>query len=140
MIAIYLLIIIIILIIYKFPKLSLLLGSIIIIYPYLQQKFTSTHDLIEAAENGNASAKEIWLRSVRQLAIGISSLTNILSPEMVVLGGGIAAAGDALFQPLEIFMEQYEWRTAGNKVKIMKAAHQDLSGAIGAAAFAMQKG
>lgn len=103
-------------------------------------KFTSTHDLIEAAENGNASAKEIWLRSVRQLAIGISSLTNILSPEMVVLGGGIAAAGDALFQPLEKFMEQYEWRTAGNKVKIMKAAHQDLSGAIGAAAFAMQKG
>lgn len=103
-------------------------------------KFSSTHDLIEAAENGNAWAKEIWLRSVRQLAIGISSLTNILSPDMVVLGGGIAAAGDALFEPLEKYMEQYEWRTAGNKVKIMKAAHQDLSGAIGAAAFAMQKG
>jgi glucokinase len=103
-------------------------------------KFSSTHELIAAAENGNAWAKEIWLRSVRQLAIGISSLTNILSPEVVVIGGGIAEAGDALFLPLEQFMEQYEWRTGGNKVEIKKAAHHDLAGAIGAAAFALQKG
>jgi len=103
-------------------------------------KYSSTHELIAAAENGNAWAKEIWLLSVRQLAIGISSLTNILSPEVVVIGGGIAEAGDALFLPLEKFMEQYEWRTGGNKVEIKKAAHHDLAGAIGAAAFALQKG
>jgi len=103
-------------------------------------KFNSTFELIAAAENGNAWAKEIWLRSVRQLAIGISSLTNILSPEIVVIGGGIAEAGDVLFLPLEKFMEQYEWRTGGNKVEIKKAAHHDLAGAIGAAAFALQKG
>lgn len=103
-------------------------------------KFSSTLALIEAAENGNAWAKEVWLKSVRQLAIGIASLTNILSPEAVVIGGGIAEAGEALFQPLEKFMDQYEWRTGGNRTKIMKAAHHDLSGAIGAAAFALQKG
>jgi glucokinase len=105
-----------------------------------QGKYSSTHELIAAAENGNAWAKEIWLLSVRQLAIGISSLTNILSPEIVVIGGGIAEAGDALFLPLEKFMEQYEWRTGGNKVEIKKAAHQDLAGAIGAAAFALTRG
>lgn len=102
--------------------------------------FSSTHALIEAAENGDTLAKETWLRSVRQLAIGIASLTNILSPEIVVLGGGIAEAGEALFVPLEKFMEQFEWRIGGKKVKIMKAGHQDLAGAIGAAAFALQKG
>jgi glucokinase len=102
-------------------------------------KFNSTHALIEAAENGNAWAKEVWLKSVRQLAIGIASLTNILSPEVVVIGGGIAEAGEPLFQPLEKFMDQYEWRTGGNKAKIMKAAHHDFAGAIGAAAFALQK-
>jgi glucokinase len=103
-------------------------------------KFKSTHALIDAAENGNAWAKEVWLKSVRQLAIGIASLTNILSPEVVVIGGGIAEAGEPLFQPLEKFMDQYEWRAGGNRTKIMKAAHHDLSGAIGAAAFALQKG
>jgi glucokinase len=36
-------------------------------------------------------------------------------------------------------MEQYEWRTGGNKVEIVKATYGDLAGAIGAACFAMTR-
>jgi glucokinase len=102
-------------------------------------KFASTHEMLIACNDGDAFAKEIWLKSVRQLAIGLASVTNILSPEMIVLGGGIAEAGDILFEPLINYMTEFEWRAGGNKVEIVKAVHGDLAGTIGAASFAMTK-
>jgi glucokinase len=102
-------------------------------------RFTSTHDLLTAYNKGDALAGEVWLRSVKQLAIGIASLTNILSPETIVLGGGIVEAGDVLFEPLSEYVEEFEWRTGGNKVEIVKAVYGDLAGTIGAASFAMNK-
>ena len=91
--------------------------------------FVSTHDLLLAYRNGDDIAKDIWLKSVQQLAIGLASITNILSPEVIVLGGGITEAGRDLFDPLEKYMEQYEWRAGGNKTEIVKASYGDLAGA-----------
>ncbi len=103
-------------------------------------KFGSTDQLLEAFRNGDNFATEVWLTSVKKLAIGLASLTNILSPEMIILGGGITEAGDDLFIPLEKFMAEYEWRTGGNKAEIVKAQFGDLSGALGAACFAKEAG
>lgn len=102
-------------------------------------KFKSTKDLLQALRQGDKYAEEIWLRSVRQLAIGLASVTNILSPELIILGGGITEAGPDLFTPLERYMEQYEWRAGGNKVEIVKAKYGDLAGAIGAGSYALSK-
>ena len=101
-------------------------------------KFTSTQDMLIAYRNGDSFAKEIWLKSMKQLAIGLASITNILSPEMIVLGGGIAEAGDDLFEPLKEYIAEYEWRAGGNKVEIVKAVYGDIAGATGAACFAMK--
>jgi glucokinase len=100
-------------------------------------KFNSTHGLLEAYRKKDAFAKEVWLTSVKRLAIGLASLVNILSPEIIVLGGGITEAGRDLFVPLHEFMKEYEWTPGGNKVKIVKAIHGDMAGAIGAASFVM---
>ena len=102
-------------------------------------KFTSTSDMLDAYKNGDDFAKEIWLKSVRQLGVGLASLANILSPEVIVLGGGITQAGDDLFIPLNKFMKQFEWQPAGETTKIVKAAYGDMAGAIGAASFALSK-
>ncbi len=98
-------------------------------------KFMSTDELINAYRNGDKLASKVWLTSVKKLAIGLASLTNIISPEMIILGGGITEAGDDLFTPLEKFMQNYEWRTGGNKTEIVKAQLGDLAGAVGAACF-----
>jgi glucokinase len=95
--------------------------------------------MLQAYKNNDEFARKIWLISVKQLAIGLASITNILSPEMIVLGGGIAEAGDILFNPLNQYMQQYEWRTGNNKVEIVKAVYSDLAGSIGAASFALSK-
>lgn len=100
-------------------------------------KFSSTHGLLEAYRKKDAFAKEVWLTSVKRLAIGLASVVNILSPEIIVLGGGITEAGRDLFVPLHEFMKEYEWRPGGNKVNIVKAIHGDMAGAIGAASFVM---
>jgi glucokinase len=102
-------------------------------------KFSSTHDLLAAYRNGDAFAKEVWLKSVKQLAIGLASVTNILSPDVIVLGGGITEADDDLFKPLDAYMAKYEWRAGGNKVEIVKADFGEMAGAVGAACFAMTK-
>jgi glucokinase len=101
-------------------------------------KFSSTHEMLESLKKGDRFAKDVWLLSVKKLAIALASLTNILSPELIVIGGGITEAGKELFEPLENYMSNYEWRTGGNKTTIVKAQFGEFAGAIGAACFARE--
>ena len=107
------------------------------IYKRSKGKFSSTSQLLKAFRDGDTEAKDIWLTSIKKLAIGLASITNILSPEVIVLGGGICEGGNDLFEPLEKYLNIYEWRTGGNKVEIVKAKFTDMAGAIGAACFAL---
>jgi glucokinase len=102
-------------------------------------KFTSTHELLDAYRNGDELAKQVWLTSVRKLAIGLASASNFISPDTIVVGGGIAEANDDLFIPLENWFDEFEWQPGGIRPKIVKAIHGDLAGAIGAACFALMK-
>ena len=94
--------------------------------------------MVVAYRNGDEFATKIWLTSVKKLAIALASLTNILSPEMIIIGGGITDAGKDLFEPLEKLMAKYEWRTGGNKTEIVQAQYGNFSGAVGAACFARE--
>jgi hypothetical protein len=89
--------------------------------------------LIAAFQAGDDFARECWLQSVRVLACAIASFVNVLDPEAVIIGGGIAAAGDALFVPLAAELEAIEWRPAGHAVKLIPAELGEWAGAIGAA-------
>lgn len=102
-------------------------------------RFSNTHDLVNAYENGETWATYVWLTSVRKLALGIASFCNALSPELVVLAGGLARAGDSLLQPLSSFMDLYEWRPGGQATPVKPARFQEYAGAIGAALFAESK-
>jgi glucokinase len=62
-----------------------------------------------------------------------------LSPEAVVLAGGITQAAESLLNPLHTFLDIYEYRPNNKRTIIKIAQFTDLSGAIGAAAFAFSK-
>jgi glucokinase len=100
-------------------------------------RFTSTRQLVEAYVNGDEKATDVWLRSVYNLAAGITSIINAVDPEVIIIGGGIAQAGSALFDPLERFLEKMEWRPQGHRVRIIPAALGDFAGTLGAAYYAM---
>ena len=103
-------------------------------------RFQDTNDLLVAYRNGDHFAKNVWLESIRKLAVGIASVTNILSPECVIIGGGITEAGIDLFEPLEDFLSLYEWRAGGNRTAVLKSNFGDMAGAVGAACFAKEQG
>jgi glucokinase len=96
-------------------------------------RFETTHALIAAYRAGDDFARECWLKSVRMLGCAIASFVNVLDPEVVIIGGGIAAAGDALFVPLASELDAIEWRPAGHAVKLIPAELGEWAGAIGAA-------
>ncbi len=102
-------------------------------------KFKTTAQLVEAYLDGDVQATKIWTESIRKLAIGIASLLNVLSPELVIIGGGIAMAGKALFQPLHQFLSTYEWCPGEVRTPVVQAELNEFSGAIGAAIFALSK-
>ncbi|MBC7527959.1 MAG: ROK family protein, partial [Chthonomonadaceae bacterium] len=83
-------------------------------------------------------ATSIWLLSVKELAAGIASLINAFDPEAILLGGGIARAGEPLLTPLVSYLDQFEWRPTGGKVRILPAQHGEWAGAYGAAHHALR--
>ncbi len=101
-------------------------------------RFTSTHELIAAFRRGEQEAAGFWLDSVRALACAIVSFINLFDPEAMIIGGGIAQAGEALFEPLARELDQIEWRPGGHRVKILPAQLGEWAGAIGAAREAIQ--
>jgi glucokinase len=102
-------------------------------------RFNSTHDLVAAHLAGDAQASKIWHDSIQALAIAIASIINITDPEVVILGGGIATCGDALFQTLTRYLDESEWRPHGHQVRIVPAELGEYAGAIGAAWNAMKE-
>lgn len=96
-------------------------------------RFATTRELVMAYREGSAQAGVIWLRSVRALAAAVAGFVNVLDPEVVVIGGGIADADDALFQPLQVALDEFEWRPGGARVRVVKAALGRNAGVTGAA-------
>jgi glucokinase len=102
-------------------------------------RYSSTQALVEAHLQGDSLATYVWLNAVRKLALGLCSLGNLLSPDLIILGGGITRSGDALFKPLADFIDVYEWKNTGKTTPIRQAQYSDMAGAVGAAGFALQK-
>jgi glucokinase len=104
-----------------------------------QGRFSNTEDLITAYQNGDTWATYVWLTTVRKLSLGIASICNAISPDLVVLAGGITGAGEHLTGPLATFLDLYEWRPTGEATPIKIANFKEFSGALGAALFAQSK-
>ena len=100
-------------------------------------RFTSTRKLVEAHLAGDNDATAVWLRSVFHLAAAVASFINAFDPEIVIIGGGIAQAGAALFGPLHKELARFEWRPRGHQVPVIPAALGEKAGAIGAAYHAI---
>jgi glucokinase len=63
-------------------------------------KPSGAKEVLELAKDGDVAAAEVWSDALNALALSIAQLTAVLAPEAVVIGGGLAQAGDALFVPL----------------------------------------
>ncbi|MEO7767683.1 MAG: ROK family protein [Ferruginibacter sp.] len=102
-------------------------------------RFVSTHELVKAYRENDVFATWLWLDLTRKLALSIASIGNSLSPEVVVLTGGISQAGETLLNPLRDFLAVYCQWPKNKHTPVILSEFSDMSGAIGAAAFALGK-
>jgi glucokinase len=56
--------------------------------------------LVGRAVAGDEPARRVWEQAIDALALSIADVTVLLDPQRIVIGGGLAAAGDSLFEPL----------------------------------------
>ena len=96
-------------------------------------RFNTTHELVASYNEGDTFAAEVWLKSIRALGCAIASLVNVVDPEAVIIGGGIAKAGAALFGPLQDVLDEVEWRPGGAQVRLLSALLGEWAGTYGAA-------
>lgn len=64
------------------------------------RQVSGAKEVLERAAHGDRDADAIWQSALDALALGISHTVAVLAPEAIVIGGGLAGAGDALFVPL----------------------------------------
>jgi glucokinase len=89
----------------------------------------------EAAQQQDPVAYEVWQRVGHALGIGLTNLVNIISPTRIVIGGGIAQAGDLLLRPARDVIRERAYPPAHRQAEVVQAALGDLSGIYGAAAM-----
>jgi glucokinase len=92
-----------------------------------------TPELIcNAAGDGDDLAMETVLRVTRYLGIAIANVINLISPDIVAIGGGISAAGDLLLIPIVESARAYTLEGMFEHTQIVLATLGNDAGALGA--------
>ena len=89
-----------------------------------------------AAQTGDAVALSVWDEFTSQLACSLANCCWLLNPQAIIIGGGIAAAGDLIFGPLR---QKLSAQLAGpfrDNLLVVPAHFKNDAGLIGAAAIA----
>lgn len=99
----------------------------------------SASDVFEAAASGDERARAVLDQAVLALGSAIGNAINILDPEVLVLGGGLALAGGAYATPLEASIREHVWSPGMRDLPILRAALGADSALIGAGLVALDR-
>jgi glucokinase len=90
--------------------------------------------VIEQAKRGDPESQEVLAVVGRHLGVGIANYVNIFNPELVVIGGGISAAGELLLGPARAEYQRRVLRATGT-ARVVVAELGNNAGVLGAAAL-----
>jgi glucokinase len=91
----------------------------------------SAREVAERAAGGDAIAGAVWREALDALALAVANYTTLMDPELVVIGGGMAAAGDDLFDSLRHRLEAH--MRFGKAPAVVAARLGEEAGRYGAA-------
>ncbi|MFP5363329.1 MAG: ROK family protein [Thermoleophilia bacterium] len=94
---------------------------------------------IDAARAGDAGARAAIELLGRRLGIGIANAINTFDPDLVVVGGGVSAAGELLLAPAREEAARHLLPGVGTRTDIRRARYGPLAGVRGAALLAGQE-
>lgn len=97
----------------------------------------TSYEVFEEAKAGDTVAKEIIDRALTYLGIGISNMITSFDPEIIIIGGGVAKAGDIVFNKVREVVNRRNFKTMAENCKIVPAGLGTNAGMLGAVALAM---
>lgn len=86
----------------------------------------------EAAKAGDPVARRIFAVIGEYIGIGMAGVVNLLNPEKIIVGGGVAEAGDFLLEPLVENLKKRAMKISGDTVQVVPAQLGNTAGVIGA--------
>jgi len=107
------------------------------IHQFLDNGAITPKAIARAAKAGDALATLVLHEAGTFLGIALASLVNILNPEIIVIGGGIANAGETLLEPAKNEMLKRAYVVPARSVKVVAAKLRNDAGIIGAASIAV---
>lgn len=96
----------------------------------------SPRHIFTASAAGDMLAQEIVQRFTRYLGAGVVSLVHAHDPDLVVLGGGMAAVADQFLAEVQAYVDAHIWTLPGMKVRVTTAELSDAAALVGVAAYA----
>ncbi|MFF2008612.1 ROK family protein [Streptomyces sp. NPDC058195] len=101
---------------------------------------TSAAAVAAAARAGDGTARASFERAAQALAAGIAATAALVEIDLVVIGGGVAGAGDVLFVPLRRALRRYATLSFVRRIEVTAAVMGTDAGLVGAAAAAARVG
>ena len=98
----------------------------------------TTNMVVEAARRKDELASSVWNEACRFIAIGIGNAINLIAPEAVIIGGGVAAAGDLLLKPIREELRKNVKMCPVERIRVRLAALEGDSGVCGALVLARE--
>ena len=92
--------------------------------------------IAEAANNGDLIAKEIYAHIGELIGIVVVNISLAIGPERVIIGGGVASAGELLLEPIRRTIQERIFVMPKEKIKVMQAELGDQAGILGSALWA----
>ncbi len=94
-------------------------------------------DLLTAADDGVAGALRVIADAGRHIGIAAASLCNLFDPELIVVGGELARAGEILMAPMRHALQRSALAASGGLPEIVAASFGEWAEARGAIAMAL---
>lgn len=94
--------------------------------------------LAKAAQSGCPVAANLWAQVGDEIGAALASAVWLLNPDAIVIGGGVAKAGDLLFEPIRRSVNGRTAPVIHEKLRIIPAKLGNDAGAIGCAALALE--
>lgn len=91
------------------------------------------------ATTGDAEALAFWQDYGRDLGAGLASLVYVLTPEAIVIGGGVSASANLFFPALQAELEERVLPSSRAGLQLLRAELGNQAGIVGAARLAWQK-
>lgn len=93
----------------------------------------------EAYDHGDVLAIEVMHETGRLLGFGLSNVINLLNPELVIIGGGMSAAGERLLNSVRDTINNHSLKLSSQACKVVQATLGGKAGMVGAAAYANKR-